>query len=371
MEWKLQQRSTEKGSRDMPQTKESTSRPASPIESASDARLSYVTDQRPGISRVRAGKGFRYYDSRGRLVRDPAVLRRIQSLVIPPAWKDVWICPEPRGHLQATGRDARNRKQYRYHPLYRAAREETKYGKLVAFGRTLPRIRRKVRHDLALPGLPEEKVLATVVRLMDLAQIRIGNEEYARENQSYGLTTMRNRHVKINGSTIHFEFKGKSGKTHVLDLQDRRLAAIVKRSRDLPGYELFQYLDERGAHIPLESGMVNRYLRETTGEDITAKDFRTWHGTVQAAQELGACGAASNKTEAKRNVVAATKAVAGRLGNRPATCRKHYIHPAVLELYEAGRLDGYMSAKTTGQKLHGLDPCERCVLKILSSQNGR
>jgi DNA topoisomerase I len=371
----LQHRSTEAYCHEMPQKKKgargSTSRTASPIESASDARLSYVTDRQPGISRVPAGKGFRYYNSRGKLVRVPAVLRRIQSLVIPPAWKDVWICSNPQGHLQATGRDARNRKQYRYHPRYRAAREETKYGKLILFGRTLPRIRRKVLHDLSLPGLPEEKVLATVVRLMDLAQIRVGNEEYARENQSYSLTTMRNRHVEINGSRLHFQFKGKSGKVHVHDLEDRRLAAIVKRSRDLPGYELFQYLDERGAHVPLESGMVNRYLRETTGEDITAKDFRTWHGTVYAAQQLGACGAASTKTEAKRNVVAATKAVAGRLGNRPATCRKHYIHPAVLELYEAGRLDSYMSAKPTGRELHGLDACERCVLKILSSHDAK
>jgi DNA topoisomerase-1 len=209
--------------------------------------------------------------------------------------------------------------------------------------------------------------VATVVRLMDLVQIRVGNEEYARDNQSYGLTTMRNRHVRINGSTLHFQFKGKSGKVHELDLQDRRLAAIVKRSRDLPGYELFQYLDEQGAHMPLESGMVNQYLRETTGEDITAKDFRTWHGTVQAAQELGTCGAASSKTEAKRNVVAATKAVAGKLGNRPATCRKHYIHPAVLELYEAGGLDRYMSEKATGQRLRGLEAGERCVLKMLQS----
>ena len=239
--------------------------------------LTSAKDQQPGISRVPARKGFRYYTSRGRLVRDPAVLRRIQSLVIPPAWKDVWICPDPKGHLQATGRDARNRKQYRYHPLYRAAREETKYGKLIAFGRTLHRIRRKVRRDLALPGLPEEKVLATVVRVMDLAQIRVGNEEYARANQSYGLTTMRDRHVEINGSTLHFEFKGKSGKIHVLDLQDRRLGDCKAQSRPA-GVRTVSVPDERGAHVPLESGMVNRYLRETTGEDITRKTFAR-HGT--------------------------------------------------------------------------------------------
>lgn len=242
------------------------------------------------------------------------------------------------------------------------------YDKLLAFGTALPRIRQKVHHDLSMPGMPAEKVMATVVRLMDLAQIRVGNDEYARQNQSYGLTTLRDRHVTINGSQLHFQFKGKSGKFHEIDLQDRRLAAVVKRSRDLPGYELFQYLDDSGDPVPVDSGMVNQYLRDITGEDITAKDFRTWHGTVQAAQQLGACGTPSSKTELKRNVVAAAKAVAGRLGNRAAVCRKHYIHPIVVELYENGSLDGYMNKKTDREHIHGLNNCERCVLQILSEK---
>lgn len=294
------------------------------------------------------------------------VLRRIQSLVIPPAWTNVWICANPRGHLQATGRDARNRKQYKYHPGYRAVREETKFEKMVVFGTLLPRVRRKVLHDLSLPGLPEDKIVAAVVRLMDLAHIRVGNEEYARENNSFGLTTMRDRHVQIKGSQLHFEFRGKRGQLQVIDLHDRRLAAIVKRSRDLPGYELFQYLDESGSRAKLESGTVNRYLRDTTGADITAKDFRTWHGTVHAAVELGACGEATTATEARRNVVSAVKAVAGRLGNRPATCRKHYIHPIVVEKYEAGELTKYMSVKP-GHQSASLETCERCVLQLLST----
>ena len=262
----------------------------------------------------------------------------------------------------------RNRKQYLYHPRYRSVREESKYDKLLAFGTALPRIRQKVHHDLSLPGMPAEKVVATVVRLMDLVQIRVGNDEYARENQSYGLTTMRNRHVKIKGSQLHFQFKGKSGKLHEIDLHDQKLAAIVRRSRDLPGYELFQYLDEHGDHVAIDSGMVNQYLRDITGQDITAKDFRTWHGTVRAAQQLGACGTPSTRPEAKRNVVAATKAVAGALGNRAAVCRKHYIHPIVLELYEGGRLAGYMKAKADRARSNGLNNCERCVLQILAEK---
>jgi DNA topoisomerase-1 len=340
---------------------------ASPIESASEAQLTYVTDSKPGISRVAAGRSFRYYDAQGQLVRDPATLARIRSLVIPPAWKNVWICASSKGHLQATGRDARGRKQYRYHPLYRQVREEAKYGKMIAFGKLLPRVRRRVRRDLKLSGLPADKVLATVVRLMDIAQIRVGNEEYARENHSYGLTTMRNHHVRVNGSKLHFQFKGKSGKVHAIDLEDRQLAKIVKRSKDLPGYELFQYLDEKGENVAVESDMVNRYLREITGTEITAKDFRTWHGTVSAAAELKLCGAASSDTETKRNVVAALKTVAGLLGNRPATCRKHYVHPAVLEFYESGKLDRYMNNGFSPKSPSGLYPVERCVLKLLEA----
>ena len=339
----------------------------SPVESASDVHLSYVTDRRPGISRVRSGKGWRYYDVEGALIRDRAVLERIRLLVIPPAWTDVWICPSARGHLQATGRDARGRKQYRYHARYRAVREETKYEKLVTFGHCLPGIRRRVKRDLKLPGLPENKVLATVVRLLDLTHIRVGNDEYARENQTFGLTTLRDRHVRIEGSGLTFQFNGKSGKAHRIDVRDKQLARIVKRSRDLPGYELFQYLDESGARVAVESGMVNRYLRDAAGRDITAKDFRTWHGTVCAAQQLSLCGPASSKTEQKRNVVAATKAVSARLGNRPATCRKHYIHPAVLEMYEEGCLHRRMTVNAARRAQRGLEPVERCVLKLLEA----
>jgi len=338
---------------------------ASSIESASDAGLSFVISDEPGISRVPGKRGFRYYDCKGKTVRDAAVLERIRSLVIPPNWKDVWICRHANGHLQATGRDVKNRKQYRYHPRYRAVREETKYGKMILFGRMLRLIRKRVEHDLALPGLPKEKVLATVVRLMDLAHLRVGNEEYARQNQSFGLTTMQDRHVEIAGSTIHFQFRGKSGKMHALDLRDRQLASVVRRCRDLPGYELFQYIDEEGAPVAIDSGMVNQYLRETTNEDITAKDFRTWHGTVHAAELLAACAEAASETEAKRNVVAAIKAVAERLGNRPATCRKYYVHPAVVDLYVAGKLAVPMTAQAQESKADGLTASERCVLNVL------
>ncbi|MEP6540072.1 MAG: DNA topoisomerase IB, partial [Bryobacteraceae bacterium] len=326
-----------------------------------------MTGNEPGISRVSGSASFRYVDAKGKLVRDPATRRRIQALVIPPNWQDVWICSHARGYLQATGRDARNRKQYRYHTEYRAAREQTKYEKMTLFGRLLPVIRRKVKRDLSLPGLPKDKVLATVVRLMDLAHIRVGNEEYAKQNQSFGLTTMRDRHVNIGGSRLHFQFRGKSGQTHVLDLRDRQLASIVKRCKDLPGYELFQYLDEDGSHLAVNSGMVNEYLREATAEDITAKDFRTWHGTVHAVEELEHCGPSDSEVEAKRNVVAAIKAVAELLGNRPATCRKYYVHPVVLDLYLTGTLTQKMTLRTTARNSRGLAPVERCVLRILLS----
>jgi DNA topoisomerase-1 len=345
--------------------KRKSKKAVSTVQSAFDAGLSHVSDRDPGIRRVSGRNGFQYFNSNGKAVRSPATLPRIKSLVIPPNWKDVWICIDPKGHLQATGRDARNRKQYRYHPRYRAVREQTKFEKMVPFGRMLPRIRNKVNQDFALPGLPKEKVLAAVVRLMDLAHIRVGNEEYARENQSFGLTTMRDRHVEIEGSKIHFKFRGKSGKAHALDIQDRRLAGVVKQCRDLPGYELFQYVDERGDHKSVDSGMVNQYLRESTGHDITAKDFRTWHGTVHAAEQLGVCGAARTESEAKRNIVIAIQAVAERLGNRPGTCRKYYVHPMVVELYFGNNLDQYMTVKPGGHTQRGLDPSEQCVLQLL------
>jgi len=339
---------------------------ASPVESASQAGLTYVSGTEPGITRSGGKSRFRYYDAGGKLVRDTAILARIKALVIPPNWTNVWICSKPHGHLQATGRDANNRKQYRYHPRYREVREQTKYEKLILFGTKLPTIRARVEEDLALPGLPREKVLATVVRLMDIAHIRVGNEEYARENQSFGLTTMRDRHVKVEGASIHFQFRGKSGKLHSLDIHDRQLARTVKRCCDLPGYELFQYIGEDGKPTPLDSGMVNDYLRETTGDDLTAKDFRTWHGTVLAAEQLGACRPARTQTEARHNIVEAIRAVAQRLGNRAATCRKYYVHPHVIDLYSSGELPAHLQTDATGAPRNGLASVEECVLNLLT-----
>jgi DNA topoisomerase-1 len=309
-----------------------------PVESSRQAGLRYVTDARPGYTRKKRGKGFRYLDSDGKPIKDEATLKRIRSLVIPPAWTDVWICPSANGHLQATGRDARKRKQSRYHPRWRAVRDETKYERMKLFGEALPAIRERVEQDLGLPGLPREKVLATIVRLLETTFIRIGNEEYARENRSYGLTTMHNRHVEVEGGKVRFKFRGKSGKVHDIDLNDRRLARIVKKCQDLPGYELFQYLDDEGNHHGVDSADVNEYLRAITDEQFTAKDFRTWAGTVLACallRETGSCEAQS-QAEAKKNVVQAIAAVAERLGNTPSVCRKCYVHPAVIESYMGG-----------------------------------
>ncbi len=309
-----------------------------PVESARDAGLRYVTDARPGITRKKFRNNFRYFDPDGKLVKDETVLARIKSLVIPPAWTDVWICPNANGHLQATGRDARKRKQSRYHPRWREVRDETKYERMRLFGEALPAIRDRVEQDLALPGLPREKVLATIVRLLETTFIRIGNEEYARENQSYGLTTMRNKHVDVEGSTVTFRFKGKSGKVHNIDLSDRRLAKIVKRCLDLPGYELFQYLDDDGSPHSVDAADVNDYLREITGQGFTAKDFRTWAGTVLACAMLREFEVFESQTQAKKNVVQAVAAVAERLGNTPSVCRKCYVHPAVLDTYLGGEM---------------------------------
>ena len=304
-----------------------------PAAAARAAGLRYVTDARPGIHRKRSGTAFRYVDPHGKPVRDPDTLARIKSLVIPPAWNDVWICAHANGHLQATGRDARGRKQSRYHPHWREVRDETKYERMTLFGQTLPRIREQVNHDLALPGLSREKVLATIVRLMETTLIRVGNAEYARDNHSYGLTTMRNKHVEVEGSHVTFTFQGKSRVHHTIDLTDRRLARIIKRCEDLPGYELFQYLDRDGNHHAVDSADVNDYLRGITHEHFTAKDFRTWAGSVLACVLLREFEPATNATAAKRNVVEAIKQVAKRLGNTPSVCRKCYVHPAVLENY--------------------------------------
>jgi DNA topoisomerase-1 len=339
-----------------------------PVKSAKIAGLRYVHDDMPGIRRQRRGRGFSYVDPDGKLIDDPKERRRIESLVIPPAWTDVWICPLPNGHLQATGRDAKGRKQYRYHPQWSQTRSQTKYHRLLSFGEVLPLIRERIDQDLALRGLPRQKVLAAVVQLLETTCIRVGNKEYARANQSFGLTTLRDRHVDVSTSTIHFHFRGKSGQEHAFDLKDRRLAAIVKKCRDIPGYDLFQYLDEDGQRQTIGSGDVNDYLGEITGQEFTAKDFRTWGGTILAAMALYETGPYESETEAKKNIVQAIKEVAGCLGNRPATCRKYYVHPAVLDAYLDGTLFEKLQqalARAAGEPSAGLHPEETALMAIL------
>jgi len=302
------------------------------------AGLTYVSDLDPGIRRRKGGLRFNYKDARGQAVTDEATLDRIRKLAIPPAWTDVWIAPTPRGHIQATGRDVKGRKQYRYHDKWRAQRDGGKFDRLIAFGRALPRLRARVDGDLALRGLPREKVLAAVLRVMEMTLIRVGNEEYAKTNKSFGLTTLRDRHAKIGAERAVFEFRGKSGKMHQTSFRDRRLARVVKACQDLPGQRLFQYLDDEGERRAVESADVNAYLRETMGEDFSAKDFRTWAGTVAAARALVTLPACAEEGGAKRNINTCVKAVAGVLGNTPAVCRSAYIHPVVLEAYQAGEL---------------------------------
>ena len=309
-----------------------------PEAAAEEAGLRYVSDESPGYTRQRRGKKFVYFDTEGKEIRDETRILRLNRLAIPPAYTDVWICPSPNGHLQATGRDARRRKQYRYHERWREVRDENKYERMVVFAQTLPKIRRRVNRDLKRRGLPREKVLATVVQLLERTFIRVGNEEYAKENQSFGLTTMRNRHVEVKGSKLRFRFRGKSGQEHDIDTEDRRMARIIRKLQDLPGQEIFQYVDEEGARRPVTSEDVNQYLGEISGEDFTAKDFRTWAGTVMAAIALQAQEAFENESQAKKNVKAAVSAVAKMLGNTPAVCRKCYVHPAVLETYLDGNL---------------------------------
>jgi DNA topoisomerase-1 len=305
---------------------------ADPVQSARAAGLRYVSDRMPGITREMGPLGWIFKGPDRAVVRDEETLTRIRKLAIPPAWTDVWICQSPKGHLQAVGRDAKGRKQYRYHARWREVRDETKYDKMIAFGQALPLIRSRTEQDLARSGLPREKVLATVVQLLEKTLIRVGNDEYAKENKSFGLTTMRDRHVAVNGSTVRFEFRGKSGRSHTIDLRNRKLVAIVKRCRDLPGYELFQYVDEDGTRQVIDSSDVNAYIRDITGEDFTAKDFRTWAGTVLAAQALREMPA-ETATEAKKQLVQAIEAVAGLLGNTRSVCRKCYIHPAIIDAY--------------------------------------
>ena len=318
--------------------------------SAEAAGLRYVSDRRAGLRRRRAGSSFRYLDGEGAQIRDPAVLERIRRLAIPPAWREVWICPRADGHLQATGRDARGRKQYRYHARWREIRDETKYGRMVAFARALPAIRRQAARDLRRPGLPREKALAAIVRLLESTFIRVGNAEYARENESFGLTTLRERQVRVRGSTLQFRFRGKSGVEHDVSLTDARLARIVRRMQDLPGEELFHYVDDEGGVRSVESADVNEYLRtaaeEAAGEAFTSKDFRTWGGTLLCARTLRALEPPGSVAEARRRVAEAVEAVARRLGNTKAVCRKCYIHPAVIESYERGELRDAMRGRS-------------------------
>lgn len=308
------------------------------LAAAREAGLRWVSDAAPGITRVRRGRGFVYRRADGRLVGDRHVLARIRGIVIPPAWTRVWICERADGHVQASGYDARGRKQYRYHPDWRRVRDAEKYERLVDFATRLPALRRRVARDLAREGLPREKVLATVLRLLELTMIRVGNDEYARTNGSYGLTTLRTRHVAVSAATLRFRFRGKSGITHEVDVTDRRLARIVRRCQDLPGQELFQWVDADGAPHVIDSSDVNAYLRDVVGEEFSAKDFRTWAGTVEAARVLaGVLPVPETAAGRKRQVVETVKAVAQALGNTPAVCRRCYVHPAVLDAYEGGR----------------------------------
>jgi DNA topoisomerase-1 len=334
-----------------------------PAESAEAAGLLYVADASPGIQRQKAGTGFRYIGADGRAVKDRATLDRIRSLAIPPAYTDVWICPSPRGHIQATGRDARGRKQYRYHPAWRAVRDETKFGRMLAFSEALPAIRKRVDGDLARSGLPREKVLATVVALLECTQIRVGNDEYARANRSFGLTTLKDRHVEVTGSRLSFEFRGKSGKMHTVGVADRRLARIVRQCQAIPGAELFQYIDEEGDRQTIGSGDVNTYIREISGQDFTAKDFRTWAGTLLAVRELSAGEPGESETARKAAIVQAVDRVATKLNNTRAVCRKYYVHPAVFESYLGGTLAAKL--KSNGRSPTGLEPDEVGVVSLL------
>jgi DNA topoisomerase I len=339
-----------------------------PIESAQAAGLRYVSDTTPGIRRRRSGSGFSYVAPDGKVIRDAAEISRIRSLAIPPAYTDVWISPTANGHIQATGRDARGRKQYRYHPKWREKRDETKFGRVLAFSEALPRIRAQVERDLSKPGLPREKVLATVVRLLDCTGIRIGNDEYARSNRSFGLTTLQDRHVEISGSNIKFEFRGKSGKAHSVSLSDRRLARIVQRCQDIPGEDLFQYIDEEGVRQTISSGDVNDYLREISGEDFTAKDFRTWSGTKLAVAALTDIGHCTSARQIKTNILRAIDSVASQLNNTRAVCRKYYVHPSVFEAYTAGTMLEILQNGTKQNPKSDLDPEEAAVVWLLKQQ---
>ncbi len=342
----------------------------SPRLSARRARLRYTSDLEPGIQRVKSGDGFVFKSPRGKVIRSKPLLERVRKLVIPPAWTDVWISTDPNGHLQATGRDVRGRKQYRYHPKWSMVRDENKFGRIVSFGKKIPAIRKSIQEHLALPGLPREKVLATVVQLLEKTLIRIGNVEYAKANNSYGLTTLKDNHVKISGSKLKFQFRGKSGKEFSVGIENRRLAKIIRKCQELPGQRLFQY-QENGECKAVESADVNEYLRNIAGEEFSAKDFRTWAGTVLAALALQEFESFDSETQAKKNVVEAIRNVAKRLGNTPAICRKCYIHPVVMDAYLNGEMAAILKKRTEKElveNLTELSPEEAAVLAFLEKR---
>ncbi|NNG15850.1 MAG: DNA topoisomerase IB [Gemmatimonadales bacterium] len=347
--------------------------PQRKIQSAKAIGLRYVSDSEPGIRRERNGTGFQYLDPEGGPVQDEAELERVCSLVLPPAWTDVWICATPDGHIQATARDAKGRKQYRYHPRYRAFRDETKFTRMLEFSHHLPRIRRHVERDIRREGLTREKVLATMVWLLERTLFRIGNDQYARENKSFGLTTLRRRHVDVAGSEVRFEFRGKSGVKHAAAITDKRIARIVQRCHTLPGEELFQYLDEDGKRQTVDSGDINQYLQQASGaEELTAKDFRTWAGTMLAARALRDVGVAASQREAKTNIVKVVDQVATRLGNTRAVCRKYYVHPAILERYLAGQVIPPSPPSSTPREARRkaeLRADEEAVLRLIKNED--
>lgn len=339
-----------------------------PEESARAARLRYMDDSMPGYARRRSGKAFSYYGKKDNLIREPAVLRRIKSLAIPPAWTDVWICPYENGHIQATGRDAKGRKQYKYHSSWIEIRDEVKYNRVLQFARALPAIRAAMDRDMQLRGLSRRKVVAAVLKMLELTLIRVGNQEYARDNKTFGLTTMQNKHVEISGSKMRFRFKGKSGVQRDVAISEARLARIVRKCQDLTGQHLFEYIDEEGAVQQVSSDDVNEYLREISGQDFTAKDFRTWAGTVLASMALQEFQQFDSEAKAKKNVVEAVRAVAARLGNTPAVCRKCYVHPAILDAYMEGSLLETVKARAEQEledALPGLRAEEGAVLAFL------
>jgi DNA topoisomerase-1 len=333
-----------------------------PVHDVPDG-LNYASDETPGISRTRNGDGFSYHDAKGALIRDEAVIERINHLAIPPAWTDVWICPRATGHIQATGRDAKGRKQYRYHNDWSTARSETKFEKLPAFARALPKLRKRVDADLAKRGTSRDKVLATAVRLLEITLIRVGNAQYAKQNRSYGLTTLTKRHLEVDGAALTFEFRGKSGVDHKVSVRDRRLATMVRSLRELPGQHLFKYRNAEGVLCPITSDDVNAYIRDAMGEGFSAKDFRTWAGTVSAARALRDMEPPTSATDAKRKINVCVKAVAGLLGNTPTVCRASYVHPIVLDLYESGEI---------GKVLPGPDSAgfEKALIKVMANLKG-